>query len=213
MSRSSRFLIGVRVLDACQALEWTPTRIRPRRRRLIQPRLHRLHEGRHRRAIGALHPSRRHHAREQLVDDLLGGHGVVGRARGIEAREREPAGLPAIAVASDAVGLEQSGIGSGGARQLVAPRSRMARAAGVAGLVRRTVAAPCPARATGSQPRTTTRPMRIRVSFFIPRSSWDKAHAAQGGRCASEEYSESIWGLSLNVGGTEGATEPISTSP
>src|SRR5207344_2293088 len=76
--------------------------------------------------------------------------------------------------------------------------------AGVTGLVPGRVAAPCPARATGSQPRTTTRPMRIRVSFFIPRSSWDKAHAAQGGRCASEEYSESIWRLSLNVGGTEG---------
>ncbi len=65
------------------------------------------------RGVGPLRAGRRHHPGRQLAHDLLRNLGRVGRARRVEAGQRQPAGLAAVAVAPDAITLHHGPVGLG----------------------------------------------------------------------------------------------------
>ena len=72
------------VFDAVQALERAPTRIRVRGCRLIDEPLERRGELRERVTTRSRAAGRWHHARAQLVDDLLGDFGILRRFGNVE---------------------------------------------------------------------------------------------------------------------------------
>jgi hypothetical protein len=91
-----------------------------RRGPLIHPRFEGAAQILKRRVRGTPRAGRRHHAGAQLPDHLLGGVGMLGRARDVEAGERQITSLRAIVVTAGAVLLH-------GLRRRVAAGIRRAR--------------------------------------------------------------------------------------
>ena len=115
-----------RVLGAVQALERAPSRVRLRRGRAIDPRREAVGQRAQRRLVRTPRARRRHHAGAQLPDHLLGDGRLLGRGVDVERRERQTAGLAAVAVADRAGLLDRRrlaiGCLCGGRRRRLWPR-------------------------------------------------------------------------------------------
>ena len=95
------------VLGAIQPLERAPPRPRRRGGGGVHRRLERGDHGRDRHRVGTRGAGRRHHPGPELLDHLLGELPVLDVFGGVEASERQAAGLGAIAVAGGAVASDQ----------------------------------------------------------------------------------------------------------
>ncbi len=98
---------GAGVLGAVEALERPPAGIRVGGGMLVHACLERAHEIVERSSRRTLRPGRRHHAGAQLTHDLLDDLRRFLRPHRVEAGERQPSGLGAVAVAGGAVGGDQ----------------------------------------------------------------------------------------------------------
>ena len=92
-----------RVLRTIEALKGPDPRVRSRRGRGVHRRFERSHQRRMGRGIRMRRCRRRHVARLQLADHLLGHFGVLTGASHVERRQRQPTGLSCIAMARRAI--------------------------------------------------------------------------------------------------------------